>query len=101
VHETPTQVVARNVRAERERRYLSAQDLSDRIAADGSHVTRSMIANLETGRVADLGVNLLVLIARALHVAPWSLTNPFGAVCLTCANTPAAGLRCIRCHREG
>jgi transcriptional regulator with XRE-family HTH domain len=71
-------VVAREVRRYREERGMSAQQLSDACAALGLPIHRSVLANFENGRRSNLNLNELLVIARALGVAPIFLMFPLG-----------------------
>ncbi|MDE0571815.1 helix-turn-helix domain-containing protein [Demequina sp. B12] len=54
----------------RSQRGLSAQQVADRTCELGVEVTRSSIANLESGRKTSLSVVELAVLAAALEVAP-------------------------------
>lgn len=58
------------IRATREERGLSASALAD---ATGGVITRDTIANLESGRKRVLDIAELIVLAKALDVAPVSL----------------------------
>lgn len=55
---------------------LSAQDLADKTKELGHHITRDTIANLESGRKKSVDVAELIILAKALGVAPISLIYP-------------------------
>lgn len=71
-------VVAREVRRYREERGMSAQQLSDACADLGMPIHRSVLANFENGRRSNLNLGELLVIARALDVAPIFLMFPLG-----------------------
>jgi transcriptional regulator with XRE-family HTH domain len=62
--------IASAIRATREKRGLSASALAD--ATDGL-ISRDTIANLESGRKRVLDIGELIVLAKALDVAPVSL----------------------------
>jgi transcriptional regulator with XRE-family HTH domain len=69
--------IAEQVRRTRNRKELSAQELSDRCAQLGFPIHRSVIANLENGRRPTVGVDELLVLAKALAVpALWLLFPP-------------------------
>jgi len=55
---------------------LSAQDLADRTKELGHHITRDTIANLESGRKKSIDIAELIILAKALGIAPISLIYP-------------------------
>ena len=69
------QRVAEAIRAQRQGR-MSAQELADATAALGHPITRSQIANYESGRKHSLDVTELLVIAAALRVSPTLLLFP-------------------------
>ncbi|MGI5247501.1 helix-turn-helix domain-containing protein [Dactylosporangium sp. CA-139066] len=75
-----TRVVATQVKFWRDRRELSANELSRRTAQLGSEVPRSVIANLETGRRESVSVDELLILGAALDVPPLLLLTPVGQV---------------------
>lgn len=64
------------VRRERQRRGWSAQELAARCAALGVPVTRSSLADLETGRRPSVTVQTVTAVAAALDVPPVVLLYP-------------------------
>lgn len=74
-----TQSVAQEVRRNRERRGMSAQQLSDACGKLGLPIHRAVISNFENGR-RGLGIGELMVIAKALDVAPIFLLFPVGFV---------------------
>jgi transcriptional regulator with XRE-family HTH domain len=71
--------LAERVRRLRERQGMSAQDLADRCTALGFPVQRSVLANLENGRRAQVSVGEVLVLARALNVSPVTLLFSVGA----------------------
>lgn len=59
-----------NLQTLRHERKLSAQELSDRTEVLGHHITRSTIANLESGRKSTVGIDEVAVLAAALDAAP-------------------------------
>lgn len=70
--------VARELRRHRERRGLSAQELSDECTRLGMPIQRSVIANFENGRRASVGVAELLVFAAALKIPAVWLIAPMG-----------------------
>lgn len=70
--------VAREVRRHRQAQGLSAQQLSDRCAAVGMPIQRSVLANLESGRRTTVTIAEVLVLARALGVPPGVLIFPVG-----------------------
>jgi transcriptional regulator with XRE-family HTH domain len=64
------------VRKVRRRRGLSAAQLAERLQQVGLDWDRSIVANLENGRRASLGVDELLALALVLDVAPVHLLVP-------------------------
>lgn len=73
------EVIAGEVKRHRQRRGLSAQQLADACARLGLPIQRSVLANLESGRRANLSVPELLVLAAALNVAPVLLVFPVGS----------------------
>jgi transcriptional regulator with XRE-family HTH domain len=73
-----TRVLAGEVRRYRTERKMSAQQLADRCAELGLPIARSVLANLESGRRETLSVAELLVLAKALEVAPILLLFPLG-----------------------
>ncbi|MEU6033931.1 helix-turn-helix transcriptional regulator [Actinomadura sp. NPDC047616] len=70
--------VASQVRYFRNRRGWSAQQLADACTVLGYPLTRSALANLESGRRPTIAVAELLILARALNVPPVLLVFPVG-----------------------
>ncbi|MEV6175287.1 helix-turn-helix transcriptional regulator [Streptomyces sp. NPDC051954] len=70
--------VAAEVRRHRTRRGMSAQQLADECKNLGMPIQRSVIANFENGRRANVGVAELLVFAAALRVSPMELAFPVG-----------------------
>lgn len=74
-----TQIIAKQVRNYRNLRGLSAQQVSDRCAALGMPIHRSVLANFENGRRDNVSVGEVFCLALVLDVAPINLlTAPDG-----------------------
>ncbi|MFI7044755.1 helix-turn-helix transcriptional regulator [Streptosporangium sandarakinum] len=67
--ERPSEVLARQVRAWRERRKLSAQDLANRIAEDDGTLDRLAISKIENGK-RGISLDEWLQLAYALAVPP-------------------------------
>jgi transcriptional regulator with XRE-family HTH domain len=70
--------IAEQIKRFRQERDMSAQQLADETAKLGFLVPRSVIANLESGRRNSITVPEILVIARALQVAPLLLLFPVG-----------------------
>lgn len=73
-----TAVVAREVRRWRTARQISAQQLADRCSLLGLPVKRSTISNLESDYRESISIAEVLVLARALDVAPALLIAPVG-----------------------
>ncbi|WP_326593869.1 helix-turn-helix domain-containing protein [Streptomyces brevispora] len=69
---------AEQVRARREELGMSAQQLADECARLGMPIQRSVIANFENGRRANISIAEVMVMAAALRVAPIYLLFPIG-----------------------
>lgn len=74
-HELVSRIAA-EIRKCRNDAKLSAAKLSDRTDEAGMRITRSVIADLENGRKKTLDISELIVLARALNVAPLELIYP-------------------------
>ncbi|MGD6753401.1 helix-turn-helix domain-containing protein [Streptomyces sp. BH105] len=72
--------VADAVRRRRKELRWSAQDLADKCEEVGYPIPRNVIANMESGRRANLPLVEIMVLARALRVTPISLIYPVGYV---------------------
>ncbi|MGW6258786.1 helix-turn-helix domain-containing protein [Streptomyces sp. NPDC055085] len=72
----PTRWVAHRVRAVRERRGLTAQQVADALNDQGVGWQRSTVAKLESGRRENLSVAELLALSVVLEVAPVHLLVP-------------------------
>ncbi|MFI9846501.1 helix-turn-helix domain-containing protein [Nonomuraea sp. NPDC051941] len=70
--------VATEVQKHRRRRGMSAQDLANTCGELGVPFSRSAIANFESGRRPSISLAELLVLARALGVAPVLLVFPLG-----------------------
>ncbi|MFJ4863434.1 helix-turn-helix domain-containing protein [Streptomyces sp. NPDC088748] len=74
--ELVAQHVAKQLRRHRESRGMSAQELSDKCAALGAPIQRSVIANFENGRRSSIGISEILVFAAALKIPPvWLITG--------------------------
>lgn len=73
-----TKTVADEVLHYRKMRGMSTEQLSDRTDECGHRIHRSVLANLESGRRANITVPDLVVLGRALGVPPLVLLYPVG-----------------------
>ncbi|MGY1609368.1 helix-turn-helix domain-containing protein [Geodermatophilus sp. SYSU D00700] len=73
-----TAVIAGQLKAIRQERGMSAQQLADATVNLGHPVPRSVIANLENGRRDSIGIPEVLVLARALDVPPVTLLFPLG-----------------------
>lgn len=89
------EVVAK-LRAHRIMQKMSCQTLSDRMTAAGHPVSRSVLANTETGRVEAVSVDFADAAARVLGTTLVALLGG-PAVCPNCAGQPPAGFTCNTC----
>ncbi|UQA94549.1 helix-turn-helix domain-containing protein [Streptomyces halobius] len=72
--------VAREVRRRRKELGMSAQDLADACEEIGYPIPRNVIANMESGRRANLPLVDVMVLAQALNTAPICLIYPVGYV---------------------
>jgi transcriptional regulator with XRE-family HTH domain len=73
-----TGVVAGEIRRYRQERKMSAQQLANRCEQLGFAIPRPVISNIENGRRDSLSIAELLVLARALDVAPALLVAPVG-----------------------
>jgi transcriptional regulator with XRE-family HTH domain len=88
-------VVVANVRALRRARGWSVEQVAVRLQELGLDWRRNILANLESGRRADVTVDELDALGRLFGVQPWSLAGT--PVCTCCGGAPPAGFRCLQC----
>lgn len=93
-------IVAR-MRLLRERRGLSCEQLAELMCEQGTHITRSIIANLESGRKNYLSVDDAVSAAAALGVSLEYLLFGNGASCENCKDEPPLDFTCNFCKQTG
>ncbi|MEU1020737.1 helix-turn-helix transcriptional regulator [Streptomyces sp. NPDC005904] len=72
--------VAAEVRRRRKELRMSAQELADRCEEIGHPIPRNVIANMESGRRANLPLVDVIVLARALHTNPICLIYPIGYI---------------------
>lgn len=90
-----TEIVAK-LRELRRTQKVSAQRLSDRMAELGYPVARTVIANLESGRRAEVSIDHVVIAAKALGVTVTTLLNE-PVCCPICKGAPPSGFTCNTC----
>lgn len=66
----PSENVAKNLAKVRRYRGISQADLAHDMTASGVPTTREKIANIETGRRADIGLDEWIAIAKCLCISP-------------------------------
>jgi transcriptional regulator with XRE-family HTH domain len=89
--------VIEKLRAARQANSVSARALAEAMTEAGYPIQRSVIANLESGRRAEMSVDHLVIAARALGIDPAILLRAITAPCLSCQGKPPAGFTCNTC----
>ncbi|MFJ2004779.1 helix-turn-helix transcriptional regulator [Streptomyces chartreusis] len=94
------EVIAR-LRALRRIRKVSAQVLAERMTAAGYPIKRSVIANLESGRRAEVSVDHLVAAAEALGTTAEAILSGPMPTCPTCKGEPPTGFTCNTCGANG
>jgi transcriptional regulator with XRE-family HTH domain len=94
-----SEVIAK-LRALRQLRHMSAQPLTDEVAARGFPVTRSSVAAWETGRKNTIPVDFLLLAAEVLGTTAVAvLTAP--VTCPARKGKPPEGFTCNTCGAVG
>lgn len=94
----PTPVLFRNIRALRKMRGWSAARLSDAFTEAGHPVSRSAIANMESGRAATATVAFLFAAAEVFGTSAGDLA---ASLCDTCQGSPPDGFICGTCGSKG
>jgi transcriptional regulator with XRE-family HTH domain len=99
---TPSEVVACRVREVRERWKWTQQRLAAECKRSGSPwITRTLIAELESGRKVSVSLELLLGLANAFGVAPVHLLVPFeGRVEIGGRAIPVKRVRAWICGRQ-
>ncbi|WP_419996926.1 helix-turn-helix domain-containing protein [Streptomyces boninensis] len=72
--------LAAEVRRRRKEKRLSAQELADKCEEIGHPIPRNVIANMESGRRANLPLVDVMVLAKALNTPPICLIYPVGYV---------------------
>lgn len=85
--------------AVRRAKKVSAQKLADEMTAAGYPINRGVIANLESGRRAELSVGHLVIAAQVLGIDAASVIRRC-APCPQCKNAPPDGFACKTCGAD-
>lgn len=96
-----TAAVVAELRALRMELKVSAQELADRMTQCGYPIKRSVIANLESGRRAEVSVDHVAIAAKALGVDPAAILRRVTDPCPTCKGEPPAGFTCNTCGTAG
>lgn len=89
--------VIAELRALRRELKVSAQQLADRMTEAGYPIKRSVIANLESGRRAEVSIDHVAIAARALGVDVSALVRRVTDPCPNCKGEPPAGFTCNTC----
>jgi transcriptional regulator with XRE-family HTH domain len=92
-----TKAVAGELTAIRREQKVSAQELADRMTNLGYPIKRSVIANIESGRRAEISLDHLAVAAAALGVDAATLLRHVTAPCPNCKGEPPAGFTCNTC----
>lgn len=79
---------------------VSAQMLADRMTELGYPIQRTVIANLENGRRAEVSIDHVLVAAQALGTTITDLLEA-PVVCPKCAGEPPAGFTCNTCGMGG
>lgn len=96
-----TAAVVRGLRSARKTRGVSAQELAERMTATGYPMKRSVIANVESGRRAEISVDYLAAAAAALELDAPSVLRSVVAPCPQCKGDPPTGFTCNTCGTGG
>lgn len=78
---------------------MSAEKLAQTCTAGGYPLSRSTLANLESGRKEDIGLTALVALAAALNTTVARLIGEM--YCAHCEDAPPAGYQCQQCGKVG
>lgn len=89
--------VVRELRLARQWQNVSAQELANRMTALGYPMKRSVIANAESGRRAEISVDHLAAAANALGIDAVTLLRAVVAPCPNCQGAPPIGFTCNTC----
>lgn len=90
-----SQRAIRMIAAARQSLGYSAKEVSDQTARLGLPVSRSVIANFESGRRTSMTVDEMVVLARSLGLSLTKLLNSDD--CERCGGNPPAGFTCNGC----
>lgn len=96
-----TRTAIANIKEMRLERGLSAQDMANLLAERGSSLTRSIIANLETGRRQDITITEAMDLAAVFDVSLEWLVTAHGPKCNWCKDAPPIGYQCTTCRAIG
>ncbi|MYX67314.1 helix-turn-helix protein [Streptomyces sp. KhCrAH-43] len=89
--------VIEKLREARRANLMSARALAEAMTGAGYPIQRSVIANLESGRRAEVSIDHVVIAARALRVDVSALLREITDPCLCCEGTPPEGFTCNTC----
>lgn len=91
-----TRTVARNVRAHRKQRGLTAEVLARAMTERGVYMRRSVLANLEAGRRENVTVAELAVFAQIFGATASELMGE-PSPCAVCCGFPPGGFTCNAC----
>jgi transcriptional regulator with XRE-family HTH domain len=92
-----TAAVLDQLTALRRAQKVSAQELADRMTRLGYPIKRSVIANCESGRRAEVSVDHLAFAARALGADAATVLRGVISPCPHCQGAPPEGFTCNTC----
>jgi len=85
----------------RRQQKVSAQELADRMTSIGYPIKRSVIANVESGRRAEISLDHLAIACRALGIDPAAVLRRAAGFCPNCHGKPPTGFACLACSERG
>lgn len=91
---------AQRIRAERQARGISQEQLARGITRAGYPIARHTLMEIEIGRKREAGVGLLVALSRVLRLPLEELLGLDAKVCTRCHGRPPAGFACLACGTE-
>ncbi|MFD3955853.1 MULTISPECIES: helix-turn-helix domain-containing protein [Streptomyces] len=89
--------VIEKLRGARRANSVSARALAEAMTSAGYPIQRSVIANVESGRRAEISVDHLVAAAKALGLDPSALLRRVTEPCPHCHGTVPEGFTCNTC----
>jgi transcriptional regulator with XRE-family HTH domain len=93
-----TAAVVAELTAARQAQKISARELAERMTDLGYPIERSVIANVESGRRAEVSVDHLAVASRVLGIDAATLLRRVTAPCPNCHGEPPAGFTCNTCR---